>query len=706
MKFNFNITFILFIFITGCDSANKHIEKEGNNKLNIAPHKDNIGWQFHGGNQSEQRHSSLSIINTDNVNKLSLAWWLDLPEARGQEATPLVVDGVMYTTAAWSHVYAINPKTGKVLWHFDPKIDKSIAVNGCCGPVNRGVAVYNDKVFLGAYDGRLIALDAKNGQEIWSTQTVDSSKPYTITGAPRVAKNLVFIGNGGAEFGVRGYVSAYDVNTGEMIWRFYTVPGNPKNPQENNIHNKTLETWNGEFWKLGGGGTVWDSMAYDIELDLLYIGVGNASPWNPKLRTVGKGDNLFISSIVALRPSTGEYVWHYQTTPQDGWDYTATQHMILAELTIKGKTRSVIMQAPKNGFFYVLDRATGEFISAKNYVPTTWASGIDSTGRPIINKEAKYWETDSPSLITPGFLGGHNWHPMSFSPRTGLVYLPAQEVAFPYAADEEFDIKSLAANLGIDLLAAETPDDPMITQAIKEATKGHLSAWDPVTQKEIWRVQYPGIWNGGVLSTAGDLVFQGSAAGFLNAYNAKTGRQLWQTPTQTGIVAPPISYSIDGEQYISVSAGWGGAFALMTGELTRDSNSDPINRSRLLTYKIGGGNSLPPPNINENKLADSSSVILDISLAKKGHKIYERYCSGCHGTGAIGGGVVPDLRYSGMSLTVESWKAIVSDGTLKSKGMVGFSKELSLNEIESIRHYIIDRNRYARIVGDTSRSSR
>lgn len=694
------------MFIGGGESVTAQVLGEDNNKINIASHSDNIDWQFHGEDQKEQRHSSLTLINTGNVNKLSLAWWLDLPEARGQEATPLVVDGVMYTTAAWSHVYAINPKTGKVLWHFDPKIDKSIAVHGCCGPVNRGVAVSNGKVFIGAYDGRLIALDAQNGQEIWSTQTVDSSKPYTITGAPRLAKNLVFIGNGGAEFGVRGYVSAYDVNTGKMIWRFYTVPGDPKKPQENSIHNNTIDTWNGEFWKLGGGGTVWDSMAYDENLDLLYIGVGNASPWNPTLRTAGKGDNLFISSIVALRPSTGKYVWHYQTTPQDGWDYTATQHMILAELKISGKIRSVIMQAPKNGFFYVLDRATGEFISAESFVPTTWASGIDSAGRPIINNEAKYWETGSPALITPGFLGGHNWHPMSFSPKTGLVYIPAQEVAFPYAPDKNFDIKTLAANLGIDLMAAATADDQMVTQAIKGATKGHLAAWDPVTQKEIWRVQYPGIWNGGVLSTAGNLVFQGSAAGFLNAYNAKTGHLLWQTPTQTGVVAPPISYSIDGEQYISVSAGWGGVFPLMTGELTRDSNSDPINRSRLLTYKVGGKKSLPTPSTHQNTLADSSAISLNSTLAKEGHKIYERYCSSCHGTGAVGGGVVPDLRYSDMSLTTESWQAIVSDGSLKSKGMVGFAKELSLTEIESIRHYIIDRNRYAKEVGDTSRSSR
>jgi len=706
MKNNYGVTILLILAIVGCNTELNSSQNGLADNTEISKNNKNRGWKFHGENQNEQRHSPLSLINQGNVEELSLAWWIDLPEARGQEATPLVVDGIMYTTAAWSHVYAITPETGEILWHYDPRIDKSIAVHGCCGPVNRGVAVNNGKVFIGAYDGRLIALNAKNGNELWSTQTVDTTKPYTITGAPRVAKGLIYIGNGGAEFGVRGYVSAYDHYSGELVWRFYTVPGNPNAPQDNPIHDKTIDSWSGEFWKLGGGGTVWDSMAYDKKLDLLYIGVGNASPWNPALRTAGEGDNLFISSIVAIRPSTGEYVWHYQTTPQDAWDYTATQHMILADLEISGTMRSVIMQAPKNGFFYVLDRATGEFISAENYVPTTWASGIDHNGRPIINKEAKYWESGKPSLVTPSFFGGHNWHPMSFSPETGLVYLPAQEMAFPYAADKDFEKKSLAVNLGVDLMAASLPDNPAVIKAIKEATKGHLAAWDPVTQKEVWRVQYPGVWNGGVLSTAGNLVFQGSAAGFLNAYDAKTGKQLWQTPTQTGVVAPPITYSIDGEQYITVSAGWGGIFSLMSGELTRDSDPDPINRSRLLTYKIGGGKVLPKPNQYHHTLPDFSTLALDPLLAKKGHRVFERYCAGCHGTGVVGGGVVPDLRYSSIPLNAETWKAVVNNGALESKGMVGFSKELSLDEIESIRHYIIDRNRYAKTIGDVSRSSR
>lgn len=660
-------------------------------------------WAFHGNSPYEQRFSPLAQINTGNVGELDLAWYMDLPEARGQQSTPLVVNGIMYTSAAWSHVYAIDPASGEMLWHFDPKIDKSVRVKGCCGPANRGVAYSDDKLFLGAYDGRLIALDAKTGKQLWSEQTVDPNQNYTITGAPRIANGLVFIGNGGAEFGVRGYVSAYDQNTGEMKWRFYTVPGHPDKPQENAIHNKTIDTWSGEFWTIGGGGTVWDSMAYDPELNLLYIGVGNGSPWNPKLRSDGKGDNLFLSSIVALDADTGDYRWHYQTTPQEGWDYTATQHMILADMMIGNTMRKVIMQAPKNGFFYVIDRTNGEFISANNFVPVTWAEGIDKNGRPIVKPEAKYWESDTPVLTTPSWAGGHNWHPMSYSPNTGLVYFPAQEMAFPYADIEKLDIKQLAVNLGVDVTVAGFPDDPATIKAIKAATRGHLSAWDPASQKEVWRVQYPGMWNGGVLSTAGNLVFQGTAAGFLNAYDARTGEKLWEYPAQSGIIAPPISYKINGEQYISVSVGWGGIYPLMTGPLALDSTPRPVNRSRLLTFKLKGKSSLPAKQEYTLKMQDLSDVDLDPSAMKPGMENYERFCAGCHGTGAVGGGVLPDLRYSS-TLTNEAWFSIVQDGVLSSRGMVSFSKELSRDEIEQIRQYVISRNQFANSIGDTERA--
>jgi alcohol dehydrogenase (cytochrome c)/quinohemoprotein ethanol dehydrogenase len=703
MKLYQHLLIVLTVLMfSGCGSKELNQNNSSKNLVKV-----NEGeWISTGKGADEKRFSQLEQINTKNVKKLTLDWYMDLPEGRGQEATPLVVDGVMYTTAAWSHVFAINPKTGEKLWHYNPKIDKSIAIKGCCGPVNRGLAYANGKVFIGAYDGRLIALDIKTGEEVWSVQTTDQNKSYTITGAPRIANGKVFIGNGGAEFGVRGYVSAYDENTGKQVWRFYTVPGHPNKPQDNPIHNETIKSWNGEFWKMGGGGTVWDSMAYDPQFNLLYIGVGNSSPWNPKLRTDSKGDNLFVSSIVALNADTGKYVWHYQTTPMDAWDYTATQHMILANLMIKGKERKVIMQAPKNGFFYVLDRETGEYISAENYVPVNWASGIDKNGRPIINDEARYWLSDKPALITPAWAGGHNWHPMSFSPDTGLVYFAAQELSFPYANDNDFKPKQLAVNLGVDLSVASFPDNPAVVKAIKEATKGHLAAWDPIQQKEIWRVQYPGMWNGGVLSTAGNLVFQGSATGFFNAYNAKTGDKLWEFPAQTGIVAAPITYMIDGDQYVTVSAGWGGIFPLLTGPLSLDSDPDPVNRSRLLTFKIGGEASLPEILDELRNLPNYSDTLTDVERVEQGHKKFESYCASCHGTGAVGGGVTPDLRYSAITGDSLTWKNVVHDGALKSNGMIGFSLELSKADVEDIRQFVIERNKYARSIGDVTRTSR
>ncbi|MBN4075746.1 PQQ-dependent dehydrogenase, methanol/ethanol family [Gammaproteobacteria bacterium AH-315-E17] len=652
-------------------------------------------WLAHGRTWSEQRFSPLDSINRETVNELSLAWYIDLPDPRGQEASPIVVDGVMYTTAAWSVVYALDAASGEELWSFDPEVDRSHAVDGCCDAVNRGVAWWDGTVIVGTLDGRLIALDAASGAELWSELTVDLSQPYTITGAPRVAEGLVFIGNGGAEFGVRGYVTAYDVKSGEQRWRFYTVPGNPADGFESEAMAMAAETWSGDWWALGGGGTAWDSMAYDPDLGLLYIGVGNGSPWNPNVRSDGVGDNLFLSSIVALDASSGDYVWHYQTSPGEGWDYTATQHMILADLEIDGDIRKVIMQAPKNGFFYVLDRETGEFISAENFVPVTWADGIDpETGRPNIRPEAKYWETHELVLLTPGFLGGHNWHPMSYNPDTGLVYLPAQEVSFPYMADDDFEVKSLAANLGVDTGVARFPDNPDVIAGAQEATRGHLAAWDPIAQEERWRVQYPGPWNGGVLSTAGGLVFQGTAAGFFKAYDASTGEELWETPTQTGIVAPPVTYEIDGEQYVTVMAGWGGIFTIITGPLALSSGATR-NVSRVLTFKLGGEARLPKDDFIPAELPDFSALEIDEGLVEPGFVIYDRYCGVCHGASAVGSGVIPDLRYSVLAATPEAWAAVVLEGAFANRGMAAFGSELSIDDAEAIRNYILTRHRFA-----------
>lgn len=690
------------LFLAGCESENSAVETSEPSVeiINLAPtiaDADNHpgDWLAHGRTWSEQRFSPLEGINTESVSDLSLAWYVDLPESRGQEASPIIVDGVMYTTAAWSVVYALNAVTGEELWRYDPEVDRSHAVNGCCDAVNRGVAWWQDRVIVGTLDGRLIAIDTQTGEELWSVLTVDLSQPYTITGAPRVAEGLVFIGNGGAEFGVRGYVTAYDIETGEQRWRFYTVPGNPADGFESGTMRMAAETWQGEWWELGGGGTAWDSMAYDPDLGLLYIGTGNSSPWNPLIRSEGVGDNLFVSSIVALDADTGDYVWHYQTTPGDAWDYTATQHMILADLEIDGAMRQVIMQAPKNGFFYVIDRASGEFISGENFVPVTWADGIDpETGRPNILDSAKYWETGEVSVQSPAFLGGHNWHPMSYNPETGLVYLPAQEMSFPYMADNNFEAKNLAANLGIDTSAARLPDDQEVIEAVQAATLGHLAAWDPVAQEERWRVQYPGPWNGGVLSTAGDLVFQGTAAGYLKAYDASSGTELWESPTQSAIVAPPVTYEVDGEQYLTVMAGWGGIFTIITGPLSL-SSGPTLDNSRILTFKIGGEATLPDFELAALDLPDMTGVEIDRELAEQGFAVYDRYCGPCHGAGAVGSGVIQDLRYSAIPSDPTAFSTVVLDGIFASQGMVGFGSELDADDAEAIRHYIMTRQEFA-----------
>jgi quinohemoprotein ethanol dehydrogenase len=661
---------------------------------------DASNWLTHGRNYFEQRFSPLKLIDATNVSQLKLAWFYDLPTAaRAQESTPLVIDGVMYVTSAWSKVFALNSRTGELLWQFDPKVPGEWAINACCDVVNRGVAAWNGKVYVGTLDGRLIALDAKTGKPVWDILTIDKTKRYTITGAPRIVKGKVLIGNGGSEMGVRGYVSAYDAETGSLVWRFYTVPGEPGKPDgaasDAVLASKAQSTWTGEWWKLGGGGTVWDSMAYDPKLDMLYIGSGNGSPWNQAIRSPGGGDNLFLSSIIALRPDTGEYVWHYQETPGESWDYTATQHIILADLAIAGRERQVILHAPKNGFFYVIDRATGELISAQPFTAINWATGVNlKTGRPIENPEARYGTTGKPSIVVPGPGGAHNWTPMSFSPLTRLVYLPVTEMGFPYFPPaKNFEIKKLSWNVGVDLNAGSLPQDPAIKAQAKSGLKGHLAAWDPVAQKEVWRADLGHPWNGGVLSTAGNLVFQGNAMGEINAYQADTGARLWSTRTETGVLAPPITYEAGGQQYVTVEVGWGGAFGLAAGELARDSHVNKGNRPRVLTYKLNGSASLPPPTELPAKTLHPPPLDASEPVIAAGKALFHENCGTCHGDSAVSGGVLPDLRFSAALSDAGLWKNIVHDGALKDRGMISFAQELSPEQVETIRAYVVRRTK-------------
>ena len=648
-------------------------------------------WMSYGRTYSEQRFSPLRQINEQNVGQLGLAWYVDVDGRRGQEATPIVVDGVMYFSTAWSKVFAVKAATGEKLWSYDPKVPPEWAVNACCDVVNRGVAVWRGKVFVGTLDGRLVALDASTGKPTWETLTIDPKYRYTITGAPRVVQGEVLIGNGGAEMGVRGYVSAYDADTGKLAWRFYTVPGDPSKPFESPALEKAAKTWSGAWWKLGGGGTVWDSIVYDPELDLLYIGTGNGTPWNRRVRSPQGRDNLFTSSIVALKPETGEYLWHYQEVPGDAWDYDSAAPIILADITIGGAPRKVLFQAPKDGYFYVLDRATGEVISAKPYTTVTWATGIDpTTGRPLESVSARYEEGRQAAPLAPGPLGGHSWHSMSYSPQTGLVYIPVQEAGFLYKSEVHFQERNLAFNTAIDFVAGGMPQKPEVKKGILDSIKGHLSAWDPIQQKEIWRVDRSSPVNGGILSTAGNLVFEGNAQGDLEAYQADKGKKLWSADAQSGVVAAPISYTVGGDQYLAVMVGWGGVFPLASGEPALKSGRLQ-NISRVLAFKLAGKASLPPlPQFTQPELKPPRPTA-SARTVQRGETLFQNYCSTCHGDVAVSGGVLPDLRYSGQLANQPQWNEVVLGGSLQPYGMVSFSKELSRQDAEAIRDYVIFR---------------
>ncbi len=654
-------------------------------------------WLNHGRTYKEQRYSPLTDINKNNVNELDLAWSFKFDTARGMEATPILHDGVLYVSTGWSHVHAIDARSGDELWHYDAKVPKSQLAKTCCGPVNRGVAIWQKdnssplQIFFGSLDGRLIALDAKTGKENWSVQSTPTDGNYSITGAPRIVKDMVIIGNGGGELGVRGYITAYDVSSGEMRWRFYTVPGDRNKPQESEALKKALPTWSGEEWyKLGGGGgTVWDSIVFDPELDILYIGTGNGSPWNRDLRSPGGGDNLYLSSIVAINPDNGKYIWHYQTTPADNWDYTATQQMILAEIEINNEIRSVIMQAPKNGFFYVLDRKTGELLSAEKFGHVTWATHVDmETGKPVESEFADYQENGG-SYIWPSPYGAHNWQPMSYSKKTGYIYIPVQTIPAYFSGQKEVSYKVNRWNTGVNLNESRSPASWVAAKASLDAlVYGELVAWDPIKQERAWTVRHPKPSNGGTLSTAGDLVFQGTWDGAFAAYDALSGDQLWQYQSDSAILAGPITYELDGEQYVAVTQGSGGVVMLTIGEEIR---KNFVNQNRLLVFKRGDFN-LERLTAN-NTMASLESVKfehdLDIARVKNGEYLYHNNCASCHGLDAKSNYVVPDLRYMSEE-THDNFATIVLGGSLTHKGMIGFYETLSLDDVGMIHDYLRD----------------
>ncbi|MEE2636237.1 MAG: PQQ-dependent dehydrogenase, methanol/ethanol family [Acidobacteriota bacterium] len=651
-------------------------------------------WLSYGRTYDEQRFSPLDQINAENVDELGLAWFYDTGQTRGHEATPLVVDGRIYVTASWSVVHAVDATTGEEIWTFDPEVPREWARWVCCDVVNRGAAIWEGRVYVGTLDGRLIAIDADTGEADWEVRTTDPEKPYAITGAPRIVRGKVIIGNGGAEYGVRGYVSAYDAETGEQAWRFYTVPGDPSQPFEHPEMETAAETWTGEWWRMGGGGTVWDSMAYDPELNLLYVGVGNGAPWTRIHRSPGGGDNLYLSSILALRPETGELIWHYQTTPADNWDYTAVQHIMLADLEIDGITRQVLMQAPKNGFFYVIDRATGELISAEKYITATWASHVDmATGRPVETPAAIF--EDQPQLLLPGPLGGHNWHPMAFNPDTGLVYIPTIDVAFHYSVDDTFQYDPRTWNLGVSL--SNIPD--LLVDMPAPPSKGFLKAWNPVTQTEAWTIEHPAAYNGGLLSTAGNLVFQGTADGRLAAYTADSGEKLWELPINIGIVAPPITYSIDGQQYLAVLAGWGGGGTILDAGLAAASHYE--NLGRLLVFRLGATAPVPPVTPKtEAFLAPTFGADLTETEERGQDLFHDTGCAICHGLMAVSSGTIPDLRQLDET-SHQRFDAVVRGGILRNQGMPSYADLLTEGDVAAIQVYL-----QRRTADDTAASQR
>jgi quinohemoprotein ethanol dehydrogenase len=648
-------------------------------------------WLAHGGTQLAQRYSGLEQITPDNIAQLKPAWHLDFDTNRGQEATPLVVDGVIYVTTAWSKVYAADAKTGKLLWQYDPKVRGPNAAKNCCDVVNRGAAVYRGKVFVGTFDGRLVALDAATGQEAWTAVTFDPDSMHAISGAPRVGHGLVFIGNSGGEFGGRGFVSAYNADTGQLAWRFYTVPGDPAKPDgaasDDVIAAKVQATWSGKHNEYRGGGNVWNSIVYDPELDQVYLATGNGYPWLRTFRSEGKGDNLFICSVVALDAATGKYKWHYQETPGDIWDYDSVADMILADLPVEGQVRKVLMHSPKNGFFYNLDRRTGELISTAPYVAgINWAKSIDmKTGRPVENSNARFDELKKPFTASPGEGGGHAWQPTAYSPKTKLMYLQATDHSTArHVPRPTFEYVKGLDNIGTYHFATHVPGE---TQPMSDPNaprpESYLLAWDPVAQRAAWKT--PGDGNG-VMVTAGGLVFQGHARnvvmGELVAYRADTGAKIWNHEIPNAIPSAPVSYSVDGEQYVLVASGAGGGSIIAP---TPDVRERQVGR--LVAFKLNGAATLPPDPPPARPIVVVTQSF-DKKLVEQGKELYWMRCARCHGLETRSPNIIPDLRRSPTLADQELWRAIVEDGTMQAAGMIAWKSFLPEGGAEAIRAYV------------------
>lgn len=633
-------------------------------------------WGSHGRDASEQRFSPLTQVDVSNVGQLGLAWSTPLAERGGYQSTPLVIDGRLYVTTPWSKVYAFDARTGKLLWKFDPAVPREIAgVSLCCNISNRGVAYWNGKIIWGTLDGRLVAVNAKTGKKAWDVQVTDRAMAYSITGAPRIGNGIVYIGEGGGEFYTRGFLAAHDAETGKALWRFWTVPGNPaKGPDHaasDSVMPMAAATWTGDWWKSGGGGTVWDGILYDPQTETVVFGTGNGIPWPSNLRSPDGGDNLFIASIVALDAKTGKYKWHYQTTPMEGFDYDSTSPLTVADIMVAGQKKHVVMQAPKNGVLYVIDMATGKVVSADPFVPSiNWATGFDpqNNWKPILNPDANYGKTGKGFYVVPA--RAHAWSSQSYNPDTGLLYVPASYGVGSYVAEQG---SKILGNQLVDVSLSKQPDASLARPVLKDSG-AYLLAWDPVKRKVAW-TQRQGSGSAGTLTTGGNLLFQGTAGQKLSAFRADTGELIWATPTSGNVVPGPVSYSLDGVQYIAAISSASTGFAAASGT------------NHLLVYKLGGTAPLPPAPPQMAQVLNPPEDFGDDDLHKHGQDVYERSCTGCHEGGRMFTGY-PDLNYTVALNNSLLFKTIVIDGALRENGMMPFNKSLSPQDAEAIRSYL------------------
>lgn len=659
-------------------------------------------WMTLGRDYGETHYSPLAQINEETVSEIGFAWEFKTGTTRGLEATPIIIDGVLYASGNWGAAYAVNAATGEAIWTFQPDVNHQYARYSCCDIVNRGVAVWDGMVYVAALDGVLYGLNAKSGDVVWKVDTLtDKKRAYSVTGAPRIAGDVVVIGNSGADMDARGYISAYDIKNGDLKWRFYTVPGDPKKGFEHPELEWAAKTWDPDSrWDVGLGGTVWDSMVYDPVLNLLYVGTGNGALYNRAERSPSGGDNLFLASILAINPDTGRLVWHYQETPGESWDYTATQNIILTTLHIDGVDRDVILHAPKNGFFYVIDRTNGELISAEPFVPVTWAERIDlETGRPVFAENADY--DKQPRLIAPSAAGGHNWHPMAYNPETGLVYIPAVEMAmvmFDMTPDRHV-YKPASSNMGVSMLLADDNFDALARMTglpslnalggkeLNTKPIGYLRAWDPIEQKMVWERTTKGFAdNAGVLTTGGNIVVQGSSTGILSFYRADTGEILKRIDVGTSIMAAPAAYMIDGEQYIAVLAGEGGALRFQYYR-PYSAAYKYGNEGRILAFKLGGGMTPKPDEVNYPDIPKPPALTATERDVQKGSALFAERCAVCHFNQGRGG-ATPNLLHLSPERH-ELFEGVVMEGWLQSRGMPRFDDVFSAEDVSAIQAYII-----------------